>query len=171
METHLLSITSYNCRGVMSAVAYLTDLMITCDIICLHEHHLFVEHSSFLTTIDAKFTGVVKVCHENTECSTIGRRKGGLAILWRKSLGICISNMELPFESDRIVAIRIDLPNREPLFVINVYLPSTNMTIAYYRECISELQIINDWLSPNGTIIFSGNLNGQLGPQHSPSAV
>lgn len=160
-----LTITSYNCRGAMSAAAYLTHFMNNenNDIICVQEHHLYYEHKSFLTTLHAQFTGAVKVCDENNMFSLTRVRKGGLAVLWRKTMDYCVSDMVLPISTDRIMVIRVDIPNDLSVFIVNVYMPTTNVSIAYYRECIADLQIIVDWVSDDGIILMCGDFNGQLG--------
>ena len=59
-----IRITSYNCRGAMSSVGYLDELMSSCDILCVQEHHLYYEHKNFLTTLNVNFSGHVNVCDE-----------------------------------------------------------------------------------------------------------
>ena len=146
----------------MSSAAYIDILQTLSDILCIQEHHLYYEHSSFLTTLNSDFTGLVIVCDENNALSNIRLRKGGLAILWHKSLDYCISRVTLPVQSDRFMAIRIEPHDSKPIFVINVYMPSTNMTVDAYRECISELTIILEWASALGTCVTCGDFNGQL---------
>jgi len=158
-----IRITSYNCRGAMSNAAYLDELMGSCDILCVQEHHLYYEHKDFLTTLNTNFTGHVKVCDENNPFSSLRLRKGGLAILWNNKISYSITNLNLPVHSDRIMAIRIDSSNSAPIFVINIYLPSTNYTTDQYRECITDWQITLEWLSSEGTVVSCGDFNGQLG--------
>ena len=67
--------------------------------------------------------------------------------------------------SDRIMAVRIDSSDSDPIFVINVYLTSTKYTIDQYRECITDWQITLEWLSNEGTEISCGDFNGKLGLQ------
>ncbi len=40
------------------------------------------------------------------------------------------------------------------------------MHCLFYRECIADLQIVNDWLSPMGTVIMCGDFNGRLHVKH-----
>ena len=163
MGASTLTLTSYNCRGAMSAAGYIDFLMSKCNILCIQEHHLFSEHKSFLTSLNTKFTGYVVVADENIGSSAIRLRKGGLAILWQTSLDYCITTLNLPFQSDRISAIRVDMPNEAPLFIVNVYLPTTNTHINEYRDCIHDLQVIVDWLTSEGMLIIYGDFNGQYG--------
>jgi exonuclease III len=158
-----IRITSYNCRGAMSSAGYLDELMSSCDILCVQEHHLYYEHKNFLTTLNVNFSGHVNVCDENNPLCSLRLRKGGLAILWNNKINYSITNVSLPVHSDRIMAIRIDSSDSDPIFVINVYLPSTNYTTDQYRECITDWQITLEWLSNEGTVISCGDFNGQLG--------
>jgi hypothetical protein len=123
----------FNCRGAMTASPYISSLMDTHDLICLQEHHLYSEHTSFLTTLHSEYTGEVKVCDENIPFSTIRLRKGGLSVLWRKSLDCYISNVSMPIETDRLLLVRVDLPNGLPIFIVNSYLPTTNVSLDSYR--------------------------------------
>ena len=54
------------------------------------------------------------------------------------------------------------------VFIVNVYMPTTNVSIDHYRESIADLQIIVDWLSDDGIILMCGDFNGQLGGQCGP---
>ena len=55
-----------------------------------------------------------------------------------------------------------------PAFIVNIYMPTTNVSIDHYRESIADLQIIVDWLSDDGIILMCGDFNGQLGGQCGP---
>ena len=68
------------------------------------------------------------------------------------------------------MGVQIELPSQVPIFIINVYLPSTNITMDVYREHIGYLQTLTDWLSERGILIICGDLNGQLGPMYSTRA-
>ena len=37
-------ISSFNCRGAMSAYPYLTKCLEECDILCIQEHHNYITH-------------------------------------------------------------------------------------------------------------------------------
>ena len=54
------------------------------------------------------------------------------------------------------------------VFIVNVYMPTTNVSIDHYRESIADLKIIVDWLSDDGIILMCGDFNGQLGGQCGP---
>jgi len=51
-----IRITSYD---------YLDEVMSSCDILCVHENHLYYQHKNLLTTINVNFSGHVNMCDEN----------------------------------------------------------------------------------------------------------
>ena len=157
-----LKIISYNCRGAMSSFAYINHLLIDCDIFCIQEHHLYAQHKQFLKTVHEKFTGEVVVCQENEEGLQI--RKGGLAVLWKKNIDNSVSVLDLPITTDRIMGIRIDTTNQRPIFIINVYMPSTSHSIDEYRHVMDLLQVVIDYTFDNSVLYICGDFNGQLGP-------
>ena len=87
---------------------------------------------------------------------------GIIAILWRKNFDCFLSRVKLPFHFDRIMMVRLDFPGANPVFVINVYLPTTNRTICEYSNCIHDLQILIEWISDLGTFTICGDFNGQF---------
>ena len=98
-----LNIATYNCRGAMSSYPYIDKLLSSADILCLQEHHLCNETKEFLNTINTDFDVNVVLCNENANNLESKLRKGGIAILWKKSLGYCISDVVLGFTTDRIM--------------------------------------------------------------------
>ena len=148
----------------MSSASYISTLLGKCQILCLQEHHLFAEHKALLKTIHQNFTGEVIVCTENKN-SLNHIRKGGIAILWDKTIGNCVSDLELPIISDRIMGVQIHLENQSPIFIINVYMPSTNTSLLEYKQSIESLQIVTDFLYDKGLLLLCGDFNGQLGPK------
>ena len=73
-----------------------------------------------------------------------------------------LSRVKLPFHFDRIMMVRLDYPGANPVFVINVYLPTTNLPICEYSNCIHDLQILIEWISDLGTFTICGDFNGQF---------
>ena len=139
-------------------------LLSSADILCLQEHHLCNEIKEFLSTINTDFDANVVLCNENDNNLESKLRKGGIAILWKKSLGYCISDVVLGFTTDRIMGICVQSKNVMPLYIFNVYMPTTNLSIDDYRDHISMLQLVYDEFSQRGHIIIMGDFNAQLGP-------
>lgn len=55
-------------------------------------------------------------------------RKGGIAIIWKTSLSYAIWP-PYGLGNDRVMAIQITRKDYKPVFVINVYMPSTNCSL------------------------------------------
>ena len=58
--------------------------------------------------------------------------------------------------TDRIVGIR------DPLFILIVYLPSSNSTIDEFKEYLDFLWALYDSLSDKGLVLVLGDFNGDL---------
>ena len=87
---------------------------------------------------------------------------GGVALLWKCTIDDFVTPLE-NIESDRIVGIRCDFDNCDPLFILSVYLPSSNSTIDEFKEYLNFLWAFYDSLSDNGHVLVLGDFNGDLG--------
>ena len=70
---------------------------------------------------------------------------------------------EEEIDSDRIVGIRCEFGNNDPLFILGVYLPSSSHQMDVFNECLDYLWALYDSLSAKGLVIIIGDLNGDLG--------
>ena len=64
---------------------------------------------------------------------------GGVALFWKNS----INDFVTPFEeigSDRIVGIRCEFGNNDPLFMLGVYLPSSSHQMDVFNEYLDYLR-------------------------------
>jgi hypothetical protein len=96
------------------------------------------------------------------------RPQGGIAIMWRKNIGYAMSDIVLDVKTDRIMAVRLESPNNVSTIIVNVYFPSTNMSISQYRNVLDQLQVVYDTYASQGVVILSGDFNAQLGDQSGP---
>ena len=159
-----LTITSYNCRGAMFSYAYLDALLNTCDITCIQEHHLIPETSNFLKTIHPDFTGKVKVNNINNNMDGIRSERGGIAILWRKTINHTVTEIQCN-NSDRLMGVTLTVPGKSPIHIFNIYLPSTNTSMTDYCDVMDNVQTVYNEYSMQGTVVMVGDLNAQLGPR------
>jgi endonuclease/exonuclease/phosphatase family metal-dependent hydrolase len=148
----------------MSAANYTSDLLNNCDVLCLQEHHLFPETGGFLKTLDPKYRAEVDYDRINHNLGNIRVRKGGLAIMWRRDLDYCVAKLELPASdhSDRIMGISMQVNGMVPIYIINVYLPSSNYPMECYREVCSLLHVVCETYAGKGILILAGDFNGQI---------
>ena len=131
------------------------------DIIVLQETWLTFEELPMLKSVHVDFYGdvVTAMVMDTSSGLLLGRPFGGIAILWRKSIGDCIQIHK--YNDSRVMAIEYNNGNRK-LLAVNVYMPcddrSTNsanydefitylgMIHAIIHDCdISSVYIIGDW--------------------------
>ena len=87
---------------------------------------------------------------------------GGVALFWKNSINDFVAPLE-EIDSDRIVGIRCEFGNNDPLFILGVYLPSSSHQMDVFNECFDYLWALYDSLSAKGSVNIMGHLNGDLG--------
>lgn len=159
-DSTLLSIVSYNCRGLTECKgSFIKTLLVKSDIGFLQEHWLADGQLQCIGDIDENFmyTGV-----SGFDSSDIlaGRPYGGCAILWRSNL---FANVEvINTNSRRLCAIRL-VNESFRLLLINVYMPyegSDTMS----EQFADQLHIIENIISNNLDchVIVGGDFNVDL---------
>ena len=144
------------------------------DIIFLQETRLTFEELSMLKSVHADFYADGVTAMDTSSGLLLGRPFGGIAILWRKSIGDCIQIHK--YNDSRVMAIEYNNGNRK-LLAVNIYMPcddrSTNsanydefikylgMMHAIIHDCdISSVYIIGDWNAGfNGNSVFGKELS------------
>ena len=118
-----LRIASYNVKGLgPGKMKYIESLTQSHDLIFIQEHW---QMPSLLSVFADSIPGIAAhgVSAMSDHELLRGRPHGGVAILWRSSLQICIS--PIPCRSPRICAIKATLTTGEHLFLaVNVYMPT-----------------------------------------------
>ena len=102
----------------------------------------------------------VAAYHEND--LLIGRPKGGLGIMWKKTLGINCKYMVVP-NTNRACALQVEL-NDNVLIVINVYMPTDNYSKSHvnteFLDTCDAIEIFVQQCIKNGKhVIIGGDLN------------
>ena len=87
---------------------------------------------------------------------------GGVALFWKNSINDFVTPSE-EIDSDRIVGIRCEFGNNDPLFILGVYLPLSSHQMDVFNECLDYLWALYDSLSAKVLVIIMGDLNGDLG--------
>ena len=93
---------------------------------CLNQHELCLQ----IITVNA---------NDNPHILSGNIAHGGVALLWKRTIDDDSVTPLENIESDRIVGIRCDISNCDPLFILSVYLPSSNSTIDEFKEYIDFL--------------------------------
>ena len=102
--------------------------------------------------------GLIVICSENNPDFITGKRgHGAVAIFWKQTLDDFVSPLEI--DSDRIVGIQIEAPNQDPLFILSVYLPSSNHQFTEFCECIDLLWSLCEIYINEGPFILMGDFN------------
>ena len=89
-------------------------------------------------------------------------KKGGVALLWRKSLANCIIPLEL--NDDRIIGFQLHISPFDYIFIFQVYLDYHVLIIAMMciRNFISKLYDLYCIYSERGTPKFMGDFNADI---------
>ena len=85
-----LRVSSFNCRNIKSSIDNVRQLCDENDIIFLQETWLTFEELSMLKSVHADFYADGVTAMDTSSGLLLGRPFGGIAILWRKSIGDCI---------------------------------------------------------------------------------
>jgi endonuclease/exonuclease/phosphatase family metal-dependent hydrolase len=95
-------------------------------------------------------------------------RKGGVAIMWRRSLAHAITPM-YKSGNNRIQVLKIESLSMRPVYIINVYLPSANYSYEEFKNHFNELMDVYQPYSQMGEVLIVGDFNVSLnmGPQRS----
>ena len=101
------------------------------------QYGLFEEELGLLKTATNKTYN----CHAESAHDIIShilsgkKAHGGVALLWKYSINDLITPLT-NIQSDRIVEINCEMTGCRPLFILGVYLPSTNHTTEEYKKKI-----------------------------------
>ena len=157
-----LCITSWNCRGIMTASPYLYQLIEEgSDIIAVSEHWLWPYQLCHLNNIHPDFVGFGFSDNRLHEESPLSRGCGGVGFIWRRSLNITPIHSVI---SDRFCVIQLELSQCKPclLSIISVYLPSSDHSLDEYTGYLSELENTISTLKSSGPVMLVGDFNAHI---------
>ena len=146
----------------MSGASYASDLLRKGNIkvLGLSEHWLYRHNLHFLQSINCSYNSF-GVC-DNDLLMPSNRRvgKGGVAILWHKSLDHHVTPLDIT--SDRICGIQYRLNQHLHFYILQVYAPSSNHPVQVYRDFIDHLHAIISMYCHYGLVILMGDFNAHL---------
>ena len=166
----LLNLLTWNVCGIMSS-AYTLSHLLSCyntDIALITEHKLMPHSKCFFDSIDSSYSSVVKISHDINPYSRTSCGKAGVAIIYRKRMNFCVSEIE-NISSDRVLGIELNHNQIVSTFIFCVYLPADG-NIQKYTEVLAELQTLVSYYVTQGNIIIAGDLNAQYISQNSNSS-
>ena len=152
-----VNIASWNATGIMSSASYANDFLKREVFIFLgcHQHNLH-----FLQAIHSNYNcfGV-----SDNDLKTPSNRKvgkGGVALLWHRSLDHQVSPLDI--DSDRICGVQYRVSQSLHFYILQVYAPSSNHPIQEFRDFIDYLYIIISTYWQNGVVVMMGDFNAHL---------
>ena len=113
----------------------------------------------FLDSINSEYTGFGIADNSLLFNNSRNIGKGGVALLWHKSMSTCISSLDI--DSDRICGIQLTW-NNVCFYIIQVYAPSSNHALHSFKDFIDLLHSVISLYFDNGTVIVMGDFNAHL---------
>ena len=133
------------------------------DIFAISEHSLFEEQlDMFDRYIDLSYKWTAVSSKDNPPILSDKPAHGGVALFWKISIDDFVTPLD-NIDSDRIVGIRCDFPDSDPLFILSVYLPASNHPIDEFNACLDYLWALYESLDSKGFVVVMGDCNGDLG--------
>lgn len=138
---------TFNCHGIKSSISDVRHLCGHHDILFLQETWLFPHDLTVLNTIDPEFLCYGSSAISTTDTFVTGRPFGGIAILWRKSLGQYVTIKT--FDDPRLLGVTI-VGSDTSIFALNVYMPTAEY---------DNYDLINDYLGKIQGIVVESSFN------------
>jgi exonuclease III len=116
-------VTSFNCKNMKSSIDEIRELCAHCDILLLQETWLMEHDLPLLSQISNEFYCKGLTAMDTQNGVVVGRPFGGIAILWRKSLGPYVK--PITYGDSRLLGLEVQCQNTK-LLLINTYLPCSS---------------------------------------------
>ena len=133
------------------------------DVIVFQEHWLWPFKRHILQSISDQYSFTLVCDNRLNPLSDLCHGCGGVAILWKKCLAKCHPFPSIWFESDRICAIKVALPNSNFLTTLGFYMPSADQSQEIYSSYLDVLSSAISELPPDSPLLIVGDLNCHLG--------
>ena len=149
--------SSYNCRSLKSSLQEVQQLADVSDVVLLQETWLLNFELSMLSKLHTDFYGR-GISAVDTDTSAIsGRPHGGIAIMWRKTLGDGCKIIDL--DDKRLMGIEIANSTGKKILLLNIYMPVS--THENKDEFIYYLSKIDSMISssPSPYVFTMGDFN------------
>ena len=112
-----------------TAQLYFKSIIDQFDILAVSEHSLFEEQLGILKTATVGTYNYHAVSASDNPRIISGKKAhGGVALLWKYSINDFVTPIK-SIQSDCIVGIKCEFSGCRPLFILGVYLPSSNHTL------------------------------------------
>ena len=149
-------------RGFTSSQFYLDTILNQFDIFAITEHWLFEEQLGKLEHLTNDYTGFGVASQNNPDILSGPRARGvGFEMLWKTSHTSLAS--KLAIDCDRIVGAKFVLDSHKPMFILAVYLQSSNHSLDEFRETLDLLWALYEYHCDQGITLVLVDFNGALG--------
>ena len=150
-----LTVRAWNARGINTGATYLTHLLDKCDVMIVSEHWLPSHELFKLNYMHDDFTATAKAGKNTSSVAT--HAWGGVAILWRKSIDLHVSVIDVP--SRRICVIKLYQKHCIDLYIVGVYLPQTGCKNENFMDELILLEELIANYNTCGDLIIMGDMN------------
>ena len=114
-----LRISSFNCKNVKTSVNEIQYLCDLCDVLLLQETWLYEFDLNFLNSLHKDFYAKGISSMDASKGIITGRPHGGMAVLWRKTLGNMCKIVDL--DDNRLLGLEINSSNIS-ILIVNIYM-------------------------------------------------
>ena len=131
---------------------YFESLINHFDILAISEHCLFEEQLGILkTATESSYNYHAVSANDNPPILSSERVHRGVALIWNNAIDNFITALDT-IDSDQIVDIKCTFGNCRPLFILALYLPSSNHAFEEFKECLDYLWALYDSLSADSFV-------------------
>ena len=157
-----LKICTWNATGIMSSALYMSTLLSreNIDLCGISEHWLKAHNITFMDSIHCNYANTTKNSENGTLATNKYSSKGGVSLLWHRRWDPYINVLD--FNTDNIIGVQVQISKDHFLYVIQVYTPCSNHSIARYRDHLKILQDIISMYSQRGRLVLMGDFNSHL---------
>ena len=137
-----LIFATWNATGVMSSASYAGKLLTSerIHIFGISEHWLNSSNLHFLQSIHKDYQSYGVIDRDNYLPGRRPMGKGGVALMWHKSLNNSITTLDI--DSDRMCGIQYRICSNRYIYFIQVYAPCSNYPVSIYRDFVDLLQTV-----------------------------
>ena len=160
-----VTVSGWNVHGIRESIPYIKYLLSRSDVLVINEHWLCDEEVYKLNDIDKNFLVTAKAGTVSDLSTT--HSWGGVGIFWTKQLDKYVKVETV--ESRRICAIQVLNINKNPLYIIGVYLPHVACKADLFTDVLLILEdFVNKCVHSNGELLIIGDMNCHFGKGAGP---
>ncbi|MES9881905.1 MAG: reverse transcriptase family protein, partial [Sedimenticola sp.] len=133
------------------------------DVAFITEHKLFEHSKRFMSSINTNYKDITYCDPDYDMYSNISCGKGGVSVLYKTTLAFSVRIMD-EIASERLIGIELACHDNANIFAFCIYMPSSNYSTDIYIDHINNLQAVCNTYSEKGTVVFLGDMNGEIIP-------